>query len=461
MSAQPCGPAAASCQVRTPPEDSDFASGSLLSKGKKDDSMRFSFLALAFVLVASANAAIAQDPPKALLTLDEAMRLAEIAHPLVRSREAQLAAAEGLRREAAAPFIDNPEIGTARARRSAEAPDGRAREWTFGISQAIEIAGQQSYRRQVAAANLDAVHAGIDDARRVARAEAALRFHAVLAAQLRVQIEQRALELFEDTAQAVEERRAAGEDTRLDANVALIEAERARNALASARENLLDARSALGTVLQLPPSAIPELAGQLSVPAGETPYQLDRLLASVQNLPRQRALAATQDAARARVALERANRYPEVTVGVNVGREGPAAARERVTTLSVSLPLPLFQRNDAALGQATTQATQAEIESTVGIRNSQAQVRRLWSRLDSQRERLQRLQGAMVSASELNQQLAAKSRQAGQIGLLDQLLVNRQALDAARELNDALAEYYATRIELEEAAGWLQEGSTK
>jgi cobalt-zinc-cadmium efflux system outer membrane protein len=54
---------------------------------------------------------------------------------------------------------------------------------------------------------------------------------------------------------------------------------------------------------------------------------------------------------------------------------------------------------------------------------------------------------------------AAKSRQAGQIGLLDQLVVNRQALDAERDLNDALAEYHATRIELENAAGWSQEGT--
>jgi len=120
-------------------------------------------------------------------------------------------------------------------------------------------------------------------------------------------------------------------------------------------------------VLQLAPAAMPELAGDLSAPAGETPYGLDRLLASVQSLPRQRALAARHDAARARVALERANRYPDVTVGLNVGREGPADARERVTTLSVSVPLPLFQRNDAALGQAVTEATQAEIERTVAI----------------------------------------------------------------------------------------------
>lgn len=67
----------------------------------------------------------------------------------------------------------------------------------------------------------------------------------------------------------------------------------------------------------------------------------------------------------------------------------------------------------------------------------------------------------MVAAAGQSQDLAARSRQAGHIGLLDQLLVNRQTLDAERELNDALAEYHATRIELELAAGWSQEGSTQ
>ena len=51
--------------------------------------------------------------------------------------------------------------------------------------------------------------------------------------------------LFDSTAAAVEKRRAAGEDTRLDANVALVEAERARNQLALAQEQLLEARAAL------------------------------------------------------------------------------------------------------------------------------------------------------------------------------------------------------------------------
>lgn len=425
--------------------------------------MRFHFLALAFVLAASTVPVGAQNTPAAgPLTLAEAMRLAETAHPSVRSREAQLAAADGARREAASPLANNPELSTERTRRRASAADPSATEWTLGIAQPFETGGQQARRREAAAATLDALRAEIEEARRQARADAALRFHAVLAAQRRVQLEQRSLDLFEGTAQAVAKRRSAGEDTRLDANVALIEAERARNALAQAREHLLDARGELGTMLQLRPDAVPEVMGELSPPSGESaPYGLDQLLAAAQGLPRQRAFALREDAARARVGVERASRYPDVTVGVNVGREGPASGRERVTTLSLSVPLPLFKRNDAAVGQALSEATQAEIERTSAKRDAQAQLRRLWSRLASQRERVLRLQKAMLSASADNQQLAAKSRQAGQIGLLDQLLVNRQAIDAERDLNDALAEFHATRIELEHAAGWPQEGFPK
>lgn len=424
--------------------------------------MRFPLLALALVLVATTPPSHAQAVAgSAPLTLAEAMRLAETGHPTVRAREAQLAAAEGLRREASSLLFNNPELSADRTRR--QAPEGRINDWNAGISQPFEIGGQQSRRREAAAAALDALRAEIEDTRRQARTEAALRFHAVLAAQRRVQIEQRSMDLFDGTTQAVAKRRAAGEDTRLDANVALIEAERARNALAVAREHLLDARVELATALQLPPSAAPEVVGELSSPFGDAlPYGgLDQLLASARALPRQRALAAREDAARARLNLERASRYPDVTLGVSVGREGASEARERVTTLSLSVPLPLFKRNDAGVGQAMSDATQAEIERASAARDAQAHVRRLWNRLDSQRERVARLQRTLGPASLDNQQLATKSRQAGQIGLLDQLLVNRQALDAERDLNDALAELHITRIELENAAGWSQEGSTR
>jgi cobalt-zinc-cadmium efflux system outer membrane protein len=430
--------------------------------------MRVHSLALACVLAAAGLPAAHAQPagtapppaPSPTLTLAEAVRQAQAANPAVRAREAQFAATEGYRREAQALLFNNPELAVEGTRRRFQSPDGSANEWNAGLAQAFETGGQQARRREAAAAALDALQAEIADARRQAGSEAALRFYAVLAATRRIHIEQRAVELFEGTAQAVEKRRAAGEDTRLDANVAQLEAERARNALAVARERLLDARGELGSVLQLPATALPEAAGTLDAPQGTAlPYDLPRLLNSAQGQPKLRALAGREDAARARVAVERAARYPDVKLGLFVGREGAGDTRENITTLALSLPLPLFKQNDAAIGQAMTEATQAEVERSAALRDTEARVRRLWLRLDSQRERVQRLQRAMAAAD--NRQLTAKSRQAGQIGLLDQLLVDRQTLDAERELDEALAEYHSTRIELEDAAGWPLEGTTQ
>lgn len=388
------------------------------------------------------------------LTLEEAVQIAERASANVRLREAQLAAAQGLQREAASPLFNNPELSAEQAKRRSSGETER----TVGLAQAIETGGQQGHRRQAAAANLEALQFEIDDARRQSRADAMLRFHGVLAAQRRVQIEQRALQLFETTSQAVARRRAAGEDTRLDANVALIEAERARNALAVAQEQLVEARAELAALLQLPAAQLPSVVAPRALDAQASPgFTLEQLLQAVQGQPKLRALSAREEVARARLGVERGKRMPDVTVGMAVGREGPPGARERVTTWSVSLPLPLFNRNSAGIGQALTDVGQAEVERSVGVRDTEAQVRRLWLRLSSQRDRVARLQEAILAAARDNQQLATRSRQAGQIGLLDQLVVNRQAIDAERELVDAQVEFENTRIELERAAGWPQE----
>lgn len=158
--------------------------------------------------------------------------------------------------------------------------------------------------------------------------------------------------------------------------------------------------------------------------------------------------------------LENARRYPDLTVGISTGREGMSGARERLTTVTLTVPLPLFNRNATGIGQASTQLTQAEISRIAAVRDVQAQVQALWTKLESLRTRVSRLQGVVLPALLDNQQLSLKSQQAGQIGLLELIVVNRQALDARRDLNDALIEYQNTRLALELAAGWSPEGIT-
>lgn len=434
--------------------------------------MRFSVLAAACALATSSGFTGAQAPAASpLLTYVQALRLAESGSPVVKLREAQLAAAEGVRQQASTLLANNPELSIERrskSTRQSSQPDENSSGWAFGLTQTIETGGQQARRRDAAAALLDALRAEIEEARRLARSEAALRFYAVLAAQRRIQIEQKSLDLFDLSAQTVAKRRAAGEDTRLDANVAVVEAERARNAVAIARQRWLDARGELASALQLPPSELPDVAAEsATAPASGSwtnatvPYKLAQLLDAAHGLPRLKALVAREDAARARLSVERASRSPDVTFGITLGREGPDSARDHVAALTLSVPLPLFKRNEAGIGQALTDMSTAEIERASVLRDQEAQIRRLWSRLGSQRDRIARLQSTLLPASTDNQQLSIKSRQAGQIGLLDQLLINRQTLDAERDLNDAFADYHATRIELENAADWSLEGASR
>lgn len=407
-------------------------------------------------LPASAAASASLQP----LTLPEALALVDSANPALKTKQAQLAAAEGVQTDAEALFSSNPQLSVEQTRRSVpiagQSADSR-REWSAGLSQTVEIAGQRGYRREAASAALSALRAEIEDTRRVAHTTVSERFHRVLALQQRVALEVEAVRLFDDTAAAIQKRRAAGEDTKLDANIATVEAERARNQLALAEEQLLDARTDLAATLQLAPARLPQAVGDLAMP--QRGLTLGDLMASVEAQPKLRALRDRENSATSKLKLEQAGVYPDVTVGVNIGREGPGDGRERLTTLIVSVPLPLFKRNAGGIGQARTELSQVQVEREAALRDTRASVSSLWLKLTSLESRVRRLQGSMLPALADNQQLSVKSQRAGQIGLLELIVVSRQALDARRDLNDALADYHATRHALEAAAGYPIDGT--
>lgn len=411
-------------------------------------------VALALPL-ASAQAAAA-------LTLDEAWRLAEAANPTLRSTQARLSAAEGELTDARSLLWNNPELSAERLRRSVPQPGlatEKQRDWSAGLAQTFEVAGQPGYRREAATQELAGLQATLLETRRQVRAEIEQRFVRVLVLQMRIATEEEALKLVEDAAAAVRKRVAAGEDSRLDGNLAIVEAERGRNQLSALHEQLTEARVELGSALQLLPDHLPEVAGNL-MPA--TPkYSLEELLATAGQRPQLRALALREAAATKRLGLERAAVYPDITVGVNVGREGPGEAREKVVGVSLSLPLPLFRRNAAGIGRATTELTQAQIERQAADRDIPAQVRALWRNVESLHARVKRLEDQVLVSLDQNQRLSVTAYRAGEIGLLQLIVVNRQVLDGRRDLIEARSNLRLSTIALEAAAGWPAAGEER
>ncbi|MPZ45741.1 MAG: TolC family protein [Betaproteobacteria bacterium] len=422
--------------------------------------MRFAVTICCLATVAVAHAQALQQAPDSVtltsLTLEEALRMAEAASPSLQKARAELQALEADIVESRSPLWNNPEISAEYARRTTPnpgLPDERAREWALGISQAFETGGQSKHRRAAADSAKAAMDAQIEELRRQLRFEVQRGFLQVLSLQQRSALEEEAIRTVEQAANAVKSRVAAGEDTRLDGNVAAVEVGRAHNQLASLIDQLAQARAEFADLLQMPPGQLPQVQGDLGRTATST-YRLIDLLESSRQRPQFEALAQRERAARSRLALERAAVSPDVTVGIGIAREGPGDTRERIKGINVSVPLPLFRRNAAAIGRASSELTQVQIERQAAEREARASVIALWSRSEALRARIEQIRSSIVAALDENQRLSTRAYREGELGLLELLVVTRQVLDGRRDLLEAQTEAALTRTALEQAAGW-------
>jgi outer membrane protein, heavy metal efflux system len=392
-----------------------------------------------------------------ILTLAQAIELAERNNPALRQASAEIDALEGRRQDAQAWLYGNPTLFTDLSRR--RAPGASTGEWTLGIEQPLELAGQPRLRRSAADSDLAALNASIVSLRRTLRAEVESRFLQLQALQTRLAAEQEALALIERSAAIVNRRVAAGEDTRLEGNLAEVEVGRMRNQLDRLREDLIRSRSDLARLLQLPAQAEPETAGALN--ATPLAYTLQALLESGRSRPALQALAHREDADRSRLELERAARYPDLTVGLLTAREGPSDARETITGLTFSLPLPLFRRNAEGIGRAYADLSKTRIEREAAVRDVHAGIAGRWEQLSKLAARLQRLNEVVLPRLDENMRLAQISYQSGELSISELLLATRQVVDARRDILDAILEHEITRIELEETAGWSGEAQPR
>ncbi|MCC6212236.1 MAG: TolC family protein [Burkholderiales bacterium] len=388
------------------------------------------------------------------LSLEDAWRIAEQASPALNSARAARHAVEGQQAESAALLWNNPAVVLDPVRRTVPQASGserRMNEWHAGVAQTFEIAGQQGLRRETARLDLAALERSVEDIRRQVRADVEERFVRVLALQRRLALETENLGLVQSAAQAVRKRVAAGEASRLDGNLAAVEAERIRNQLGQLAESLISARAELAQLMQLDPGKLPEADGEIAKAAG---YSRDALLESASRRPQLQALAQREDAARTRLDFERAAAVPDITLGVSAGREGPTDMRENLVGVTVSLPLPLFRRNQAGIGRAMSDLTATQIERQAAQRDVRAAVLSIWPRVERLRERSARLRSAVLPPLEENLRLSRRAFAEGEIGLTELLLVNRQVLDGRRDALEAETELRLAQVALERAAGW-------
>lgn len=376
------------------------------------------------------------------LTLERALEAALTQNPSLRASGHELDAHEGAIRQAG--LSPNPTLGL-----SAEDTRAATRTTQVTLSQTLELGGKRSARVDLAQRERDIAAMDLETERAEVRATTIQSFFEVLIAQERVQVAQQSLEIATSGAEAVVRRVTAGKVSPMEETRARVAASTARIELRQAQADLAAALRSLGAVMGDPQTAIDSVDGRPEV----LPVLPDRdtLASRITAAPSLR--RAQLDVLRAEAAfnLERARAVPDLTVGLGAQR-APDVGRTQ-PLISVSIPIPLFDRNQGAQLQAHRKREAARALAQAQEQRLRAEVFQAAEQLQARTDEIEVLRREVLPGAQDTYDAARRGFELGKFSVLDVLDAQRTFLQARGQYFAALSQAHRLSAELDRRLG--------
>ena len=337
---------------------------------------QFAVAALAVSLTtpvwAQESTATTNAPPGASRTLDALVAEALEKNPELRFYEAEIAAAKGGRKTAG--LWPNPEIGGGvgqkTVRGSGLSAEGTA--WSVTVAQPFEWPGRIGLRKAIANRDIELAELGYGRFKVALTARMRVLGYTLFAAQERSAAAREVADRYKALREVLVQREPAGLTPLLEFRI--IEA----GELTSQRTATLAALATQAALLELNQLRGQRPGAPLAVAQTDLTFRpLDPSetllgLAHTNNFDlRLRAAELAQQGFR--VALAKNERFPTLSVGPSYSEE-KAGDRERIIGVSISLPLPLWNRNQGNIQTAEARQLQAETSLFVTQRDIERQV---------------------------------------------------------------------------------------
>ena len=418
-----------------------------------------SCLVFAIVGHAAAQSAIPQK-----LALADAVRIAAERNPTFAAARDAVEAAEGDRLGAGQRL--NPAFTVESVGRPLfqQAPIIDDHEYVFRVDQEIETGGRRRLRTTAAAAAVEVARARARDELRRLELDVRRAYFQVVLANVDSEVARASLDEIDrviglNRARFAQGEISGGEVRRLqverlrfvdDAFAAELALRNARAALL-AQMGIRDLGQVFDVVepLAVPPGDVPGLPAAVSASAsGQVSLDVARAQA-VQDRPD---LAATRhEIARAdtETRLQRALRTPNVTVGGGYSHLGGL----NTVAFGVTVPLPLFNRNQGGLARAEAERQQAENRAAATEIAVLLDVQQAANAVEIARQRVQYIEREYLSNARESRDIVQASYRLGAADLIDYLDAQRAFRDTARTYNRALYDLRVSQFQLEAAVG--------
>jgi len=373
-------------------------------------------------------------PAASTLSLEQALALASERSFTIAAAQRELDAADGAVRQAAARR--NPEL-------SATVEDTRrdTRTTTTTLAIPLEMGGKRGARVAAARRSRELAQLGWSHAKAQLRASVTAAFFGVLVAQQRLELATNSAELAARGAAAVSKRVAAGKVSPVDETRALVDQ-------ANAQLEATDAQAALSTARQALAAQWGDAEPRFSEVTGDVDALPERGAVSelMQQLESAPALALARlevERRKALVDVERSKAVPDLSLSVGAKRDNELGRTQAIVGLSI--PLPLFDRNQGAVVEAGQRVEKASDDYQAARIRVLTELQQASTQLAVARAALQSLQGIVLPAVQQAYDSASKGFEAGKFGFLD-------VIDAQRALLQARARYLSTLSTAHQAA---------
>lgn len=386
-----------------------------------------------------------------VVSLADVRAMAVRKNPRLRASSWSPVAARGDARSARTlPF--NPEVAF-----EARSPgSGVTSRFEAELGLELEVAGQAGLRVEASeAAYAASTRRFQDDGRRVL-AEVERAYHRLVAAEQRQDLADEISRLNARLGEAVGTQLAEGEVSVLEANLASIEAARARARALEARGERSTAALRVARLLGLEagrPLRTEGPAPASSSPRGGEIEVLEEAVASRPDL-----VAADLEVERARQAARLASReaFPNLRVAALATRENPAL--DPRLGMSVGLELPLFNRNQGRSERRRAELLRSEEERKATRLRVEVEVEDALRSYELAAREVEMLRDEMLDPIRQNRGLLEIAYREGKIDLASLLLLRNQLLDAELAYWAAWERREVARTELASATGRILEG---
>jgi cobalt-zinc-cadmium efflux system outer membrane protein len=388
--------------------------------------------------VAQPAMAVEPDGP---LTLRQALTLAMLFSPDLAGASWEVRRAEARAIQASLP--PNPEI------RFEEFGARSVAEPILGATQVFFLSDKLARQKQVALLDRDLAGWDWEGMRIRVYLDTTKAFVALVAAQERLTLAEEILGISQKLLHAIGERVRGGKASPVEEMKAKVELATLRADLEQARQAVQAARLRLAAAWGGTTPQFAKAEGRLEV-TGEIPTA-EQILGLVEQNPEVARWATEMQRRQAVVRLERRRAIPDVTIGV--AAKHSAAEDNTGWIAGVSIPLPIFDRNQGTIRESRYDMARGREEQRATKARVLTEIAEAYQTMASAHARSSILGGDVVPEAQKAFDAALAGYHEGKFPYLDVLDAQRTVFDARGQHLEALAEYLSAVADIEGLIG--------